>query len=387
MASLAQIKYQVPEALSRFVGPSVAKEAKLMAARGMLPIPPRDLVQVLFALSREPDPMLSETAGASLAKMPENILKGILEDANQHTLVLDFMARRLSPDSPLHETIALNRSTHDETVEFQAALPNKRLVDIIAENQLRILRNPGIVDSLSENPYIGQAALEKIIKLVEMETRRAAKKSATGPEMEVEIEEVKEEEEIPAVTSEEEQVGAVTEDDLALSPWARMTFEGDLLKDHDVKSDEEEEEVETNLYAKVSHMKVAQKIKLALMGGKQARSLLIRDSNKIVSSAVLKSPRITESEIESLSRSRGVSDEVIRTIANSREWTRSYQIKYNLVQNPKTPLSETMRFMNFLRDKDLNDLARNRNVPSQVTTQAKRILQRKADKGKAKKKE
>lgn len=384
MATLAGMQYQIPEHLARFIGPGLAKEAKLMAARGMLPLPPRDLIHVLFALSRDPDPALQETARQSMLKMPENILHGLLAEPNQHVLLLDFMARHLSPESPLQETIALNRVTSDETIVFQASLPNKRLVDIISENQLRLLRWPPIVDAISENPYLGQAQLDKIIKLVEMETRRTARLAKPGEAMEVEIEEIKEEE-IPPVT--EEEVATVTEDEAELSPWARMTFDHDLLRDHDVKSEEEEQEVETNLYRKVSNMKVAEKIKLALMGGKQARDLLIRDSNKIVATAVLKSPRITENEIENISRSRSVSDEVIRIIANNREWTRNYHVKLNLVQNPKTPMSEVMRFMNYLRDKDLADLSRSRNVSSQVAAQAKRMIARKEEKAKPKAKE
>ena len=58
------------------------------------------------------------------------------------------------------------------------------------------------------------------------------------------------------------------------------------------------------------------------------------------------------------------------------------QVKLNLVNNPKCPISESMRFMNFLRDKDLREIARSKSVPSQVATQARRMLQRKEQKSK-----
>jgi len=377
MPSLSNIQYNIPENLLRYVGENVPQEQKMTAARGMLPLPPSDLVQVLFALSRERDPAIKDTARKSLLKMPENILKNVAENRDTHPLVLDLLARSVSPDSSLQEAISLNPTTHDETVAFQAGLPNKKVVDIISQNQIRMLRSPAIVDALAENVLTGQAQIDRIIKFVDMETQRAKKKKP-GEAMTVEIEEVEEEkpeEEVAAVTEgDEEELGAVTIEE---SPWTAMTFDEDLLTDHKPETDEEEEVVEKNLTRKIMDMKVSEKIKLALTGGKQARSILIKDSNKMVSSSVLKSPRITESEIETISRSKSVSDEVIRMISSNREWTRSYQVKLNLVSNPKTPLPESMRFMNHLRDKDLRDLARSRNIPSQVATQAKRLLQRK----------
>jgi hypothetical protein len=402
MGALSELKYEVPATLARFVGAQASREAKLAAARGMLPLPPRDLVQILFALTREPDAEIKETAGKSLANMPENILNGICEDVSTHPLILDFLAHALAPESKLQEAIALNRSTHDETCMFQASLPIKRVVDIISENQLRILRCPEIVDALAENLLTGQAQLERILKFIELETRRSARKSGAGDGMEVEVEQVEEPEEekgaeadeeeqledmeeVPAVTEggEEEEISAVTIEELGgESPWARMTFDEELLKDHKVETEEEIEELETNLYKRIQNMKVSQKIKLALMGGASARSILIKDANKMVSTAVLKSPRITQNEIEGISRSRSVNEDVIRLISGSREWTKSYQVKINLVSNPKTPVQESFRFLNFLRDKDLRDLSRSRNVPNQVSTQAKRLLQRKEQKGK-----
>jgi len=384
MPKLNELDYKLPDNLVRFAGPDVKKDAKMMAARGMLPLPPADLAQVLFALTREEDEQLSQTATQSLVKMPENIIKNIATDKNTHPLVLDFLARHQEPGSKIQEDIALNPSTHDETIVYQASIGKKELVDIISQNQSRILRCPAIVDELADNPYMGQAQLERILKFVEMEEKRSSrKKQQEQPEAEAEgedSEEIEEEEiEVPSITSEDEdEIGAVTEDEE--SPWAAMTFDQDLLLDHKVETEEEQADLERNLSRKVMNMKTSEKIKLAMTGGKSARALLIKDANKIVSSSVLKSPKITENEVEGISRSRGVSDEVIRIVASNRDWTKSYQIKYNLATNPKTPLTESMRFLNHLRDKDLRDIARSRNVPSQVATQAKRILQRKEQK-------
>jgi hypothetical protein len=180
---LAQMKYQPPATLARFVGPAVGREARMAAARGMLPLPPKDLAQVLFALTRDDDAEIREASKKTLVGMPEGIIKGICEDVKTHLLILDFLARNLPPDSKLEEAIALNRAADDQTMVFLASLPNKRVVDIVSENQLRILRCPAIVDELAENVLTGQAQLERIIKFIELETRRSGKAAPAGQGM------------------------------------------------------------------------------------------------------------------------------------------------------------------------------------------------------------
>lgn len=391
MSPLNPQSFSPPPAVMRFVGPEVSREAKLLAARGTLPLPPKDLVAALFFLTREPDSEIAQSAEKSLLGMPAGVLKGIVSDTGTPPLILDFVARKLPPDSELQEVIALNRATDDETIIYQARLPNKRVVDIISANQLRILRTPKIVDALSENVLTGAAVIDRVLKFVAMETAKSmpAAAPAKGEGMEVEIEKVEGEaeegaEEVPAVTDEGE-IAAVTiaEGEGYESGWASMTFHEDLLKEKAYASEQEQEEDSRNLYAKIRDMSVAQKVKLAMMGNSSARALLIRDTNKVVATAVIKSPRITDGEVEAISRSRAVSDEIIRYIANNKDWTKNYQVKLNLVNNAKTPLSEALKFLNHLRDKDLRDLSRSRNVPNQVATAARRLMQKReeAEKG------
>ncbi|MBI5249760.1 MAG: DUF4388 domain-containing protein, partial [Desulfomonile tiedjei] len=129
-----------------------------------------------------------------------------------------------------------------------------------------------------------------------------------------------------------------------------------------------------SLYNKVLNMGVAEKIKLALMGNKEARDILVRDSNRMVAVAVVKSPKIQESEIESISKSRQVSEEVLRHIAATKEWVKSYSIKLNLVSNSKTPIPIAMRFLVQIREPDLRRLAKSKNVSAAVATHARRLL-------------
>jgi len=393
MSPLDRQSFTPPPTVLRFVGPEVSSEVKLMAARGTLPLPPQELAAALYYLTLDSTPEVRESAAKSLAGMPEALLKAIMADPSTHPLILDFLARNLAPDHELQETIALNRTTDDETIVFQSTLHHKRLVDIISGNQLRILRTPKIVDALSENPLTGASVIDRMLKFVAMEARKSMRTAPPkGEGMEVEIEHMEGEEaeapgeEVAAVT-EGEDIGAVTirEGEGVESGWASMSFHDDLLKDKLYANEQEEEEDARNLYARINKMGVAEKVKLAMMGNKEARNLLIRDTNKVVSTAVIRSARMTEGEIETISKSRSISDEIIRIIANNKDWTKNYQVKLNLVNNSKTPMSETLKFINHLRDKELRDLARSRNVPNQVCTAARRLMQKREDASKGKK--
>jgi hypothetical protein len=120
-------------------------------------------------------------------------------------------------------------------------------------------------------------------------------------------------------------------------------------------------------------MNTKDRMKLAMKGDREARSILIRDSNKVVCSAVVNNPRITEQEIENIASMRTVSDEVLRIISMNRSWARSYSIIHNLARNPKTPIPTVMNIMNRIRTKDLQNLAQNRNVSEAVRRQAYRL--------------
>jgi len=153
---------------------------------------------------------------------------------------------------------------------------------------------------------------------------------------------------------------------------AELTEESD--KDLD---DDEKEERSRNVMAAVASMSVMEKMKLARFGNTSARGVLVRDRNKLVAAAAIRNPKISDSEVESYARSRQLSDEVIRIIANNRQWTRNYPVKLGLCMNPKCPPGTAIKFLNFLTDRDLGTLMRSRDVPGPISTQARRILARK----------
>jgi hypothetical protein len=127
----------------------------------------------------------------------------------------------------------------------------------------------------------------------------------------------------------------------------------------------------------IQKMSVYQKIKLARLGNREARGLLVRDRNKVVAVAAVTSPKITENEIISISQSRSVSDEVLRLVAQNRQWTRGYQVKQALASNPKTPQPLAMGFVSQLQDADLLALMKSKDVPSVICIHARRLLTKK----------
>ncbi len=129
-----------------------------------------------------------------------------------------------------------------------------------------------------------------------------------------------------------------------------------------------------SLFQKIQSMSVSEKLDLARKAGKEARSILMRDTNKQVQLAVISSPKITEGEVLMIAGNRQINDEVIRHIATNREWMRNYQIKLALVTNPKTPLTIALRQISFLGQRDLAQLARSRAVPRPIVVSAQQRL-------------
>lgn len=127
-------------------------------------------------------------------------------------------------------------------------------------------------------------------------------------------------------------------------------------------------------YQEVKDLPVPDKVKLAMTGDQEARSILLRDSNKQVQEAVLDSPRITEGEVAAVAKSRNVSDELLRKIAQNREWMKNYQVRLGLVNNPKTPLPIGIKIVATLMISDLKRLSKSKGVSNVLVTSAQRIL-------------
>lgn len=153
-----------------------------------------------------------------------------------------------------------------------------------------------------------------------------------------------------------------------------------------VKTSREVEEIRTrelskpkeikaeSLSRKVQKLSVSERVRLAMRGSREIRSILLKDTNKEVVLAVLDNPKLTETEIEMIARSRNVPDEALRTIARNREWMKNYSVLLALITNPKTPAGIAVGFISSLKPKDLALLEKNKNVAEVVRSAAKRLL-------------
>lgn len=137
-----------------------------------------------------------------------------------------------------------------------------------------------------------------------------------------------------------------------------------------------------NLFVLIQGMTVGEKLKLALKGGRDARQILIRDSNKMIQRFVLENPRLTEDEVAGMCRNRNTDSDILRIVGDNREWTRNYQIRLGLSQNPKTPISVALNFVGNLVERDVRMIAKSKNVSSAIAGKARRLLVEREKRGK-----
>lgn len=130
------------------------------------------------------------------------------------------------------------------------------------------------------------------------------------------------------------------------------------------------------LAMKIQRMTVPERIKLAQTGGREARTLLMQDPNRVVQLAVLDNPKITSSEVAGFANSRNISDEALRKIAENREWFKLYPVRLALVKNPKTPVGIALKLVSTLIPQDLKILAKSKSVSSVIVQAARRQLER-----------
>jgi hypothetical protein len=149
------------------------------------------------------------------------------------------------------------------------------------------------------------------------------------------------------------------------------------LPDVDNDDDDEDDDGQSRV---LSSLAVSDRLKLAMKGTREQRAQLIRDSNKIVATAVLSSPKLTEAEVEAFVKMGNVSEDVLRIIGTNRSWLKNYGVVLGLARNPKTPPALSMQMMHRLTEKDVKMLTIDRNVPEALRLAARRMMVKAKDK-------
>lgn len=130
----------------------------------------------------------------------------------------------------------------------------------------------------------------------------------------------------------------------------------------------------SSLEARIAAMTVPQKVELASKGNREVRRILSRDASAMVARAVIASPRLSEEDVESFASSSLTNEEILRAIADNRQWTANRKVVSAIVQNPRTPPPAAIRFLRSFASNELRILMNNRGIPAVVRQEAKRLL-------------
>jgi hypothetical protein len=144
--------------------------------------------------------------------------------------------------------------------------------------------------------------------------------------------------------------------------------------DADYGAEPTTEEEKLSMVQRLTKMSVPEKVRAAMKGSREMRSVLVRDPNKMVALAVLSSPKLTDAEVEAFCKMGSVTEDVLRVIGMSRAWTKNYGVIHSLVKNPKTPLAISLPMLNRINDGDVKRLASDRNIPEALRTAVRRRL-------------
>ena len=279
-------------------------------------------------------------------------------------------------DTKLLEACLQNTSTSDEAIAHQAGRLPESLAELVVINQTRLLRHPPMLERIESNPMLSRDQRRRLAELRETfsigttpepEARPAEAPAPAPPPPPTPVVEVQ-----PPPAAPPEAAPA-DENLIEIKPEEAVEA---LLTD-----DEKQDEKALSNLQRLFTLKTGQKIKAALTEDSQTRSFLIRDPNRLVSLAVLGSPKITEAEIEGIAGMKNVSDEVLRRIGNNRDWTKKYTVINSLVKNPRTPLPIAMGFISRLQPRDIKALAVDRNVPEAIRRSAQRFVKAQTQKG------
>ncbi|HET6437111.1 MAG TPA: hypothetical protein VFG59_03550, partial [Anaeromyxobacter sp.] len=312
----------LPKPLQKHADGAAPLPLRMMGAKGLVPaVAPLDLTTLLFVLSFDADPGIRETAQKTAEGLPDKIWGVALRSEALQAPVLDWLTDRLRGRDDALELVLLNPSTSDATVARLAATVSQKLADIVRQNELRLLRHDDIVRRLCQNPNALASTVDGAcdfcvrngLTLLDVPQLVEAHRRIHGVD--------------PAAAPAGETAAALMSDFAS-----ELAHDGGPEGPPHAETDEETLKKAT-ITQRVLKMSVSEKIKLATLGNKEARTLLLRDSNRLVCMAAATSPRITDGEIIGLANSRTCNADVLRYIYDNREFVRNYAIKISLVKN------------------------------------------------------
>ncbi len=347
---------------------------QMMAARGVIPgAKPHEIVIAISVLAGREDEKLRETARGALAKLPPPILTGALSADLPGSVVLLLAGLYASQHEVTEQLLRMPRIT-GEALEQMASAADERTGELIATNEVLMLKHPLVIEKLYMNKRVRMSTADRLIELCVRNNIELSIPAFKEAAMAIKNELIAEPSEEP------------TFDDVLFKETQEAAAQLALGADEDTHEldDEGQEKVKPKvvpLYARMAEMTVSQKVRCATLGTAAERLLCVRDSNRLVAAAAAKSPLLKEPEAVQISASRAVSEDVLRLVAMNRDFTRNYQIKLNLVSNPRTPFTFAARLVPMLRESELKMLSKSKNITGAVSSAVRQQLSKKSKSG------
>jgi hypothetical protein len=340
---------------------------------GSLPVPVKDLLQVLAHVALKETPY-TQRALDFFASMPESLLSGVLADEVDPPAPLQLILCHRK-ETALLEMALLNPALTAEIVEASVPSLPGAVLEVVLNNQVLWMQRPVILDLLEQHPE-SEYVIKRRVNEFRFDVLRLIPEEVKQERLEI-IDEVeagrldKAWAELPLPKEKSREEAEAENEPEEMAAERRLLAQKPPV-------DHEGQEINLSLTQRVMKLSTNQKIMLAIKGGKEERTLLIREANRLIQVNVIRNGRITEGEVAYISQMRTVNEEVLRIISQSREWMKKYPITKALVMNPRTPLPVAMTHFKRLYESDMKLLVKDRNVAELLRREAKRLLEMKS---------
>lgn len=349
--------------VEQFLKGSVPRDLRVLAAQGALPLKVGDLLELLEHLRRDPEADISGPALQTMIKLaPAEVLPVFKERETPPAILAWALVHRSEAD--LRGALLQNPTTPDAAVQDVAPRLPESLVELVVINQVRLLRSTPLLEATESNSDLNKDQRRRLREL--RETFRIGE--APAPEQAPPPPPAPE----PAQPEEE----AVVEPPVLITPDEAIA--------HYLTEEERGEADKISTVQRIYRMTIAEKVILALKGTREERNILIRDPNRLVASAVLGSPRLTDAEVEAFAAMKNVSEDVLRRVGSNRDWIKRYPVLVHVVKNPRTPVGVAIGLVARLNPRDMKSTSIDRNVPDVIRKTALRFIRQTDKSGGAK---
>jgi hypothetical protein len=391
----------MPQMLDLIRNSQVPSNLMHSAARGALSVPPGEMIEILVYLALH-HKLFGAQARLTLAGWDEKASMAAAADPKTSAEVLGYLASFENLRTCLLPALAENPAVSEEALDGLAVSGTRSGVEALLTSA-RVMRSPRLLQALQTNANLRPNELADIAsKLAALDTSSLAEPpEADAPDEVIEGTVTKYLEENAAELAAEKDkafqpIGMALEDGggnaasenepqsaaaaasaSADAAAAKSAAAAAKAKKHSHPGHEEKRD---SVLQKISKLDIRGRITLAMRGSKEDRSILIRDSTKLVAIAVLESPKISDGEVEKIALQKNVLEAVLRAIPMKRRFAKNYNIMRNLVQNPRTPLDLSLGLMKNLLIHDLKNLSGNKEVPDTIRKLALRMFKQKVEK-------